>query len=60
MTRESNGWRFALCERAAVEARRSGLRCARVNDRIVTDAAELSEGQHFSIDMHAFVRRLTA
>ncbi len=36
-----------------------GYACVRVNDRIVTDAAELSAGQHFSVDMHAARVRAT-
>lgn len=36
-----------------------GYACVRVNDRIVTDAAELSAGQHFSVDMHAVRVRAT-
>lgn len=38
---------------------RAGYACVRVNDRIVTDAAELSAGQHFSVDMHAARVRAT-
>lgn len=36
-----------------------GYACVRVNDRIVTDAAELSERQPISVDMHAARVRAT-